>query len=133
MYHRSETGINKISDGTSNTYLAGEKYMNVQYYEASRPPGVSRTDFGDNQSLYAGFEWDNQRRVGVDEDDAAWPPILDNSEDVNWHAFGSAHPGGWNAVLCDGSVQTIGYSIDVNIHHALGNRNDGQVVDKTEF
>jgi prepilin-type processing-associated H-X9-DG protein len=37
--------------------------------------------------------------------------------------FGSAHPGGINAVFADGSVHTITYDIDLNIFNAIGTRN----------
>ena len=47
--------------------------------------------------------------------------------------FGTAHPGGRNVVLCDGSVRTISYAIDKQIHGRPGNRKDGQPVDASRF
>jgi prepilin-type processing-associated H-X9-DG protein len=44
------------------------------------------------------------------------------------HSFGSAHPGGVNAVFGDGSVHTINYDIDAILFNRLGNRSDGEVV-----
>ena len=37
--------------------------------------------------------------------------------------FGSAHPGGLNAVFADGSVHTINYDVDLYIFNSLGTRN----------
>jgi len=39
--------------------------------------------------------------------------------------FGSAHPGGWHMVSCDGSVHGLSYDIDGLAHQAHGNRHDG--------
>jgi hypothetical protein len=31
--------------------------------------------------------------------------------------------------MCDGSVRNVGYSVDVNVHRWLGNRQDGNAID----
>ena len=43
--------------------------------------------------------------------------------------FGSAHLAGFNMALCDGSVRTISYSIDLMTHIHLANRKDGNRID----
>jgi prepilin-type processing-associated H-X9-DG protein len=40
-------------------------------------------------------------------------------------AFGSVHPNGCQMLLCDGSVHTMGYDLDVRVHAQLCNRRDG--------
>jgi len=47
--------------------------------------------------------------------------------------FGSAHPAIWQTVLCDGSVHTLSFAIDVEIHRRFGNRQDGNSVDSSEL
>ena len=47
--------------------------------------------------------------------------------------YGSAHANGFGMALCDGSVRTISYSIDLTTHGYLANRKDGHVVDQSKF
>ena len=86
--------------------------------------------FGDNQSLYTGYEWDNTRLTHWDPDQPKdqFRPRRDNASESDWFAFGSAHAGGYNAAFCDGSVHLIAYSIDRETHRRLGNRHDKQAV-----
>jgi prepilin-type processing-associated H-X9-DG protein len=47
--------------------------------------------------------------------------------------FGSAHSNGCNFGFCDGSVQTISYQIDPEIHRRLGNRKDFLPIDGKKY
>jgi prepilin-type processing-associated H-X9-DG protein len=40
----------------------------------------------------------------------------------------SAHPGGVNLLLCDGSVHFVTYGINLVTWRALGTRNGGEVI-----
>ena len=48
-------------------------------------------------------------------------------------AEGSAHPGSFNMALCDGSVRTINYSVDVPTFGRLCNRKDGVPIDANKL
>jgi prepilin-type processing-associated H-X9-DG protein len=61
-------------------------------------------------------------------------PLHDRPGLVNMHWwFGSPHPLRCHFSFCDGSVRTIGYDIDPQIHSLLGDRHDGQAVDAEQF
>jgi prepilin-type N-terminal cleavage/methylation domain-containing protein len=114
-YTRSQTTIAEIRDGTSNTYLLGEKYVNPDYYTS----GVS---LGDDQGPYMSDEYDSMRWGNQ-------PPLQDRTGFESTVHFGSAHVAGFSVAMCDGSVRSIGYSIDATTHRNLCNRRDGLVID----
>ncbi|MEK6261415.1 MAG: DUF1559 domain-containing protein [Planctomycetota bacterium] len=108
---RSEVRLSDITDGTSNTYLVGEKAVSVTGYGTS-------ADHGHDQCLFCGADWDNNR----------WTvemPIQDG-ENAQEERFGSAHIVVCHFVFCDGSVRAISFNIDRDVHRRLGQRNDGQ-------
>ena len=129
IYYRSTVRPAQVTDGMSKTYLAGEKFMSTEYYDNVN--GVEGNGIlGDNQSAWAGYEWDNHR--------VAWNPASEHSEsfyqparddDLNDEkgifAFGSIHPSSFNMAYCDGSVRTISYDVDKTAHRLNANRLDG--------
>ncbi len=128
-YYRSEVRPAQILDGLSKTYLCGEKFLSPAFYDdvnVSDSPGM----MGDNQSAWTGFEWDNHRVAWNPK--ARWPqkayqPQQDGASNTfaGCFAFGSAHPGSLNMTFCDGSVQAVGYDIDMEVHRQQANRLDG--------
>jgi prepilin-type processing-associated H-X9-DG protein len=129
----SEITLPRIEDGTSNTYMVGEKWVSPDQYDgtagANGTPGFS---WGENQCAYTGWEWDQHRVAAKDTlsatDAETRQPSQDqagvfNDPEVR---FGSAHAGGLNMVFCDGSVHSISYDIDYKTNGYLANRLDGQ-------
>ncbi len=114
-FPRSQIRMADITDGVSNTYLVGEKYMNSDCYETGG-------DYGDNEGMYSGCA-NNTTRVTYE------PPLQDIAGIMHYNDFGSAHSNGLNMAMCDGSVQQISYSIEPDVHRCLGNRKDGAVID----
>jgi hypothetical protein len=43
--------------------------------------------------------------------------------------WGSEQPTNWNVAYCDGSVHTMSYDIELEVHRRLANREDGLTVD----
>jgi len=114
VFQRSKVRLADIRDGTSNTYMLGEKYVNPDHYETGR-------DNGDDQSMYVGYDIDTCRWTRF-QDGVAFTPLPDTSGELHYHQFGSAHSGGCNFAFCDGSVRLIGYTIDPEVHRRSGSR-----------
>jgi prepilin-type processing-associated H-X9-DG protein len=129
--------MGQISDGTANTYLFGEKYINPDNY-------LNGMDTGDECCLYVGSDEDVIRWTGdfenwngkaVISENSAWSPIRDTpgyggaGGGQTSCVFGSPHVGGFNMVFCDGSVHTISFGIAKDVNCNLSCRNDGNTVD----
>jgi prepilin-type N-terminal cleavage/methylation domain-containing protein/prepilin-type processing-associated H-X9-DG protein len=109
----------QITDGLSKTYLIGEKYLNADLY-------FNGMDGGDNQPMFAGYDWDYDRWAGPEPVDPNYQPRRDR-HGLTLIIFGSAHSHGFNMSLCDGSVKSIGYDIDPVIHSRFSSRSDRKV------
>jgi prepilin-type N-terminal cleavage/methylation domain len=109
-YLRSVVRSAQVTDGLSNTYFFGEKWVRTDAMQ----------DRGDDTSMYCGFDKDNTRWTNL-------PPIHDDDSE-GWDQFGSAHPGICLFVFGDGSTRPISYDIDPDVHRYLGVRNDGKSV-----
>ncbi|WP_425616266.1 DUF1559 domain-containing protein [Anatilimnocola sp. NA78] len=118
LFDKSTVKLKDITDGLSNSFMVGEKYLSPTAY-------TTGTDAADNENLYVGFDNDNSRSVAVP---GYFPPRQDTRLVANLQIFGSAHPGGFNMVMCDGSVRVIQYTIDEISYRYLGNVMDGEVI-----
>lgn len=108
---RFGTRLADITDGSSNTWLVGEKYVSTGGYN-------DPVDLGYDQPMFS----------GVDLDVARWTldvPIQDQGL-RSARSFGSAHNGVCFMAFCDGSVRNVSYSIDEMIHRSPGHRADGR-------
>lgn len=129
-FRKSKVTLRSILDGTTHTYLFGEKYLNSDNYETGR-------EGSDNESAYTGWNNDNFRSTWCDLANPTtnnYTPYEDRpgfTEDGR--RFGSVHSGACQFVFCDGSVRAISYEIDPLTHHRLGHRADGTVVDSSQY
>ena len=109
VYQRSKIRLTDIQRGTSNTFMIGERYLNPDRYYDGR-------DGSDNECMYVGFDNDISRS-------SDYPPMQDRKGVGSTFAFGSAHTGGFNMAMCDGSVQFINYDISMTVYLPMGARN----------
>jgi prepilin-type N-terminal cleavage/methylation domain-containing protein len=118
------TALKHIVDGSTNTYLVGEKSMDTLHYTSGedvgdRAPIAGRSDNGGAANSYVRF--------------AVSPPSRDVANNCfSCHNFGSAHATNWNVAMVDGSVRSFGYDMDVVVHRMLASIHGQEVASKTE-
>jgi prepilin-type N-terminal cleavage/methylation domain-containing protein len=132
ILRRGQCHMADITDGTSNTYLIGEKYLDIDQY--------ADPDNSDDQGWATGFDTGVIRFSGLLDADGKLMdssqycmPRQDQPGVVMHYNFGSAHANGFHMAFCDGTVNAISYSIDLEVHRRLGNRKDGMPVDAKAY
>jgi prepilin-type N-terminal cleavage/methylation domain-containing protein len=104
-----------ITDGTSNTFLIGEKHV---------PAGkFGEYSVGDN-AYYSGYGYRSAQRSAGNHTLASLRTDTSNAQD----RFGSWHPGICQFVYADGSVHAIANTINTTQLKYLAARNDGHVI-----
>ncbi|MEM9658968.1 MAG: DUF1559 domain-containing protein [Planctomycetota bacterium] len=123
----SETRIAQITDGLSNTYCVGERYLNPNDYTTGADPA-------DDQHIFGGHDRDVNRFTGtgtfvggVPVEDNMLPPVQDRPGLQLNREFGSTHPAVFHMAMCDGSVDSVSYEVAPEVHYARGGRDDGLV------
>lgn len=133
--HASDTqtdrsyGFRHISDGTSNTMLMAEVLQGT----GKDLRGFSWWSVGTNFSAYLGpnsSQPDNMDSAGncVNTPQANLPCTVATSSNPIMTASRSRHPGGIQAVLCDGSVRFFAETINIDSWRALASTQGGEVI-----
>jgi prepilin-type N-terminal cleavage/methylation domain-containing protein len=105
--------LKTISDGQSNTFLAGESVVEQDFHSAAY--------FADGSWASCGIPL-NFFRIG-------WTP--EDIRAIDWfdmRGFKSVHPGGAQFVMADGSMHYVSEGIDSAVYKGLSTRNGGEVV-----
>jgi prepilin-type N-terminal cleavage/methylation domain-containing protein/prepilin-type processing-associated H-X9-DG protein len=126
-------------DGTSNTFLFGERYHHDPEYDRRQPDvfplalaSIARLGMWGHvsgQAVMGSVALHTAVRINY-----GVPPGGDRStlEDRSC-AFGSGHPGGANFAFADGSVRFVGESTPLLTLQALSTRAGGEVVSTGDF
>ena len=130
IFRRSETTMADVAQkGTSNQYMIGEKFLRVDKYTPPACPSCS--DGGDNENMFTGHNNDVGRVTYYMPARDHRPPFSfpdaaakGNNETFR---FGSAHPTGFNMMMCDGSVVFIKYTINADVFRQGGRRDSPAV------
>ncbi len=130
----SPTTFAKITDGTSSTFVIGEKYVRSDSYNGG--------GWSDDKGWSDGWDLDVMRSTCFqpyqDSDPIGYSFTPLNAQNVDIfgfnadvYYFGAAHTAGFNAVFADGSVHTLNFDVDVVLFNALGTRAGEEVIDKS--
>ncbi len=119
--------IPQITDGTSNTFLAGEQIKGVTYWnewcEANATvasTAVPLNYLAPGHIIQGGVGYYTNGTSATTD----WPA---------WYSFRSMHPGGGNFAMCDGSVKFIKTSTSMPIYQALSTRGFGEVISSDAY
>jgi prepilin-type N-terminal cleavage/methylation domain-containing protein len=129
--------LKDVKDGTSHTYMIGEKSVDIDL-------ALSGKSWGDDEGPFVTDERDIVR-WGTDPSQVYCIPLRDsrgspqNPNDTTYGlwglgtwAFGAAHAAGFNMAMCDGAVLQLSYDITETVHRALCNREDGMALQLPE-
>jgi prepilin-type N-terminal cleavage/methylation domain-containing protein/prepilin-type processing-associated H-X9-DG protein len=133
VFHQNKRyRLRDVNDGTSNTYLIGERHNFDQVFDNDPFIDDSMSDYG---WAWAAMHADSYFSTGtainfrIPENFATLEPATQQRlYDDRLNAMGSGHTGGAQVAMTDGSVRFISEDISNIVHVALGSRAGGEVV-----
>jgi prepilin-type N-terminal cleavage/methylation domain-containing protein/prepilin-type processing-associated H-X9-DG protein len=135
FYINSSVTMTAVSDGTSNTFMFGERNRVDPTYDRI---------YGGSFGQRSGWAWANSL-PGFDylfgaSEPINWlmPPSLTDDpgftyEDLRFSSYGSQHTAGANFCFADGSVKFLGNSTPLLILQQLSTANGGEVINASQY
>ncbi len=137
MWGDSKVRLQDILDGTSNTFIAGERDW-TKGWAANWPGPRNYTGTG---------IWGMRQHLSILDVKINDPVMQPNGNPANSRGFSSEHVGGAHFLFADGRVQFLSENISFNttgqnqtpppatlgVFQRLGRRNDGLIVDANAF
>jgi type II secretory pathway pseudopilin PulG len=141
IVRRSVTNVPKVDiscilDGTTNTLLAGERFVATDWYEKhyGGENDVHRGGFTSGMNAAGGYltgGWFSSYSAPIRDRDAS---MVSAPAGVNLaRHFGSAHPAGIQVVLCDGSVRPVRYSVSPEVFRRFIDRKDSMTFSTSDL
>jgi prepilin-type N-terminal cleavage/methylation domain-containing protein/prepilin-type processing-associated H-X9-DG protein len=139
FYINSSVTITSISDGTSNTFMFGERNrldpnFDVVYGTTLQP---------DYFEQHSGWAWTNSLPgfdyLGGAVQPINWkfPPVKTDPgfvlEDARFSGYGSQHTAGANFAFADGSVHFLTQNVPLLVLQQLSTRAGGEVIDASQY
>ena len=119
IWQGGKTKMASLTDGTSNTFVIGEKQLHPLRYESG--------DWHDDAGWADGWDPDVVRYTGF----APNPDErYDNQGGWEGYRFGSAHTVGMNVLMGDGSVRFMSFTIEPSLFNRLATRDDGGPIEE---
>ncbi|MBX3401620.1 MAG: DUF1559 domain-containing protein [Gemmataceae bacterium] len=117
---RGQLNMLSITDGTSNTFLFGEKHI--------RPNSLRGKN--EDRSIFGGQTNSVRRMAGIESAANVRPLMPPNAQSTALAntAFGGPHAGVTQFVFVDGSVKAVRLTTDLDTLGRLSVRNDGLVI-----
>lgn len=112
-----------ITDGLSNTLMVGERWQSIGWYYK---PATLENDWH-RGGWVVGYRTgtDSQTSLQGNFNPQADIMATTSSTQISFvKSFGSAHPGGFNVVLCDGSVRSVNYNVALPVFTNFADRDD---------
>jgi prepilin-type N-terminal cleavage/methylation domain-containing protein/prepilin-type processing-associated H-X9-DG protein len=117
LFYNSSLQITRITDGTSNTFLAGERFsLDPGFPLLEERRGWAWTNYNSGQDVLGDTQYLPNSKVGS-------PVSLTTNDRPN--VFGSGHTQGSNFAYCDGSVRFVRNSIGIVDYQRVSVPNDG--------
>ena len=108
-----------VPDGTSNTLLLGERYINPTWFNRATGP--------ESDEYRGGYVTGIPGKLRFLVRSGEFLPAFDRPYETpdDFGRFGSSHPAGLNAVFGDGSLRLIRYQVSQRVFTAACRRDDG--------
>jgi prepilin-type N-terminal cleavage/methylation domain-containing protein/prepilin-type processing-associated H-X9-DG protein len=127
LYFRSKVRMTDITDGTSNTFLIGERPPSKDLEYGWWFAGAGYDGGGTGDVLLGSYETGYAAALGCATTYLGFQPgnVFDSCHQVH---FWSQHTGGGNFALADGSVRFVSYSINQTTLNGLCTRDGNETV-----